>query len=182
MTEKKMLLNRDNFVLYDDGTMQVFVTDDQDALIPATEVLDLYQAMQEIDKTFVQASAQPFMPKNIYYDRIRKINPGLISSKFDYMAETVKFGTWMDLNPARDVQEQTQELEDYVNGEIEKSVEKITEHYRRVGRAQNVYYDEIEIAFTELMNYPQHFDNESAEWAWAEFRKLLENQMAQRSV
>ena len=120
-------------------------------------------------------------PKTIHIQRKRKINPELISKKFEYMSEEVGRSIWVDIPEDADIDQITAELTAYINTEIAVEVEQITAHYRKIARAQNVYYGEIEPAFYELMKSQNMSEAEIAA-GFEQFKNLLEAEMAKRSI
>jgi len=120
-------------------------------------------------------------PKTIHIERKRKINPALISRKFEYMSDEVTAGAWMDVPDDADLNQATADLIAYVNGEIQAQVEEITERYRKIARANYVDYNMIEPAFRFLMS-AQNIPENDLDVLWTQFRNSLEHEMAKESV
>ena len=119
--------------------------------------------------------------KTIHFERTRKLNPALVSKKFEYMSETVTFGGWLDVDEDGNLLELTKELKDYVNKTISDEVEVIIEHYRKIGRADYVYYNQIENALYQLL-INNGASPEEAENAFVQFKTILEAEMAKETV
>ena len=119
--------------------------------------------------------------KTIHFERTRKLNPALVSKKFEYMSETVTFGGWLDVDEDGNLLELTKELKDYVNKTISDEVEVIIEHYRKIGRADYVYYNQIENALYQLLTN-NGASPEEAENAFVQFKTILEAEMAKETV
>ena len=119
--------------------------------------------------------------KTIHFERTRKVNPALVSKKFEYMSETITFGGWLDVDEDSNLLELTKELKDYVNKTISDEVEVIIEHYRKIGRADYVYYNQIENALYLLL-INNGASPEEAENAFVQFKTILEAEMAKETV
>ena len=119
--------------------------------------------------------------KTIQYKKTRKLNPELISPKFTYMSEEVEAGAWADINEEENEQESMELLSQFVDGHIEAQVEGVVTHYRTISNSRNVYYNEIEPAFYELMR-SQNLPDEDIRIAYSRFVDLLEFEMAKRTM
>ena len=117
----------------------------------------------------------------ISYNRMRKFNPGMISSKFDYGSEEVGFGLWIQVDRDEDFEHHVKELKAKVNDEIEKELQETVMRLRQRAQARNYNWNAIQHAFNELMQ-SQDMSAEQINAGLERFVQLLEKYQAAETV
>ena len=115
-------------------------------------------------------------PKTIQYQRTRKVNPGMIDSKFDWGSETIEYGAWGDISADEDKDEAVKQLTSHVDGVVQERIEALVFSLRSKARKRNYYWDAIEKAFFALMS-TQNMPEEEMKIALERFQEFLEQEM-----
>lgn len=120
-------------------------------------------------------------PKTITFTRTRKINPALISPKYQYGSEEISFGAWMDVPEDSDQYESSLSLIAYVESIIQDRIETMVIDLRSKARNKHYFMPAIYAAFTMLLE-TQNLSKEEIEIAFEQFEKLLETEMSKLEV
>lgn len=89
-------------------------------------------------------------PKTISYKRQKKVNPGLVNPRFEYMSESFEFLAWEDIDPAEDTQAAYDRLVSFIDQMIQNKTEEIVTYYREISRSQIVPLESVRTAFYNI--------------------------------
>jgi hypothetical protein len=119
--------------------------------------------------------------KTIQYQRTRKINPALISPKYQYGSEEISFGAWADLQAGESEEEAAATLKTYIDEYVKREIANLVKDLREKANCENYCFLAIATAFSELMK-TQNLPIEEINIALGRFIDLLNQKQAETQV